>query len=249
MKRGDSIKIIVTTGGLKERVDDKISITSSSKGELGIKFVKEFLNEYPNCSIFCIHGENVDTFTDYRVKFIEVKNTQDLIDTITDILTNNKIDIFLNSMDIMNYRTSYIFDIEKLKEQISKRGFEGIDELIGMCKVENKVKISSNVDSPAVVLEKTPKVLKKVKELSPNTYLIGLKLLDSVIDNGELYEKGYDFLCKNQYDMVLANNFERLKTGDLGGLIIFSDTFISYTLEKDDDNLVRYLVVEILKGF
>lgn len=243
MRSNKKLNIVVTTGGVKEKIDSVRNITNSSSGKLGMKIVNEFLSECPNCNIFCIHGDMVETFTDYRVKYIRVRSTQDLLNVVTDVLTNNKIDIFVHSMAVADYTTSYVLDIVKLKELISAKNFDNVDELIESCKIDNSSKISSYLDSLAIVLEKTPKVIHAIKELSPYTFLVGFKLLDSVSDE-ELFDAGFDLLRKNRCNLVLANDIAKIRQGNYRGLLIYPEK--SYDVVEGKDNIAKFLVEKIL---
>ena len=79
-------------------------------------------------------------------------------------------------------------------------------------------KISSDVDSLMLYMRRAPKIIRLIKELQPETILVGFKLTAGV-DEETLLERGHDFLISNNCDFVLANDIERIEgtTGGAGG--------------------------------
>ena len=49
--------IVITAGGVKEKIDNVRSITNSSSGKLGQKIAQSFLEKEPNCDLIYIYGE------------------------------------------------------------------------------------------------------------------------------------------------------------------------------------------------
>ena len=50
-KVGLIMHIVITAGGVKEKIDNVRSITNSSSGKLGLSIAHYFLIEEPNCKI------------------------------------------------------------------------------------------------------------------------------------------------------------------------------------------------------
>ena len=48
--------VVVTAGGVKEKIDNVRSITNSSSGKLGLSIAHYFLIEQPDCEIIYIYG-------------------------------------------------------------------------------------------------------------------------------------------------------------------------------------------------
>ena len=70
-----------------------------------------------------------------------------------------------------------------------------------------------------VMLDLTPKVISRIKMLSPNTTLIGFKLLEGVSEQ-ELFDIATKLLNKNKADYIVANLLDRIGGGKHFGMII-----------------------------
>jgi phosphopantothenate-cysteine ligase len=180
------MKVVITAGGVKEKIDEVRSITNSSSGKLGKKIALNFLN-IKDIEVIYIYAGIAESIEDSRVRNIYVKDTENLLSIVTEILTNEKIDIFIHSMAVADYTTSYVIDFGKLRNIVQNVEVKNLDNYIEECRVLSNSKISSNIEEPAVVLRKTPKVIKKIKEISPYTFLVGFKLLENVSEE-ELFD-------------------------------------------------------------
>ena len=203
--------IVITAGGVKEKIDNVRSITNSSSGKLGLSIAHYFLIEEPNCKITYIYSGTAEPCLDDegRVENIKIRDTQDLLDVVSHILICNKVDIFVHSMAVADYTTEYVLDLNKLKGLVEGQTVFDFDSLIEECKIDRDSKISSYMETPAIVLKKTPKVIEHIKKLSPFTFLVGFKLLDNVSEE-ELFDVGFNLLRKNRCNLVLANDIHKM---------------------------------------
>lgn len=239
--------VVVTSGGVKEKIDNVRSITNSSSGKLGKKIVNEFLNQNSKCVIKYIYGGTAESIENERVENIKIKNTADLLSCVIKILTENKVDIFVHSMAVADYTTSFVIDFVRLKTKLLNReDLDNPDKLIQDCIIENNSKISSSLEAPAIVLEKTPKVIEQIKKLSPYTFLVGFKLLDSV-PKEELFDVGFDLLRKNRCNLVLGNDISEIRSGKHSGMLIYPEKTFDMVEGKDD--IARYLVQKSLERY
>ena len=78
--------IVITAGGVKEKIDNVRSITNSSSGKLGQKIAKCFLDQISDCKLTYIYAGTAEAYNDNKVKNIKVRNTEDLLDTVSHIL-------------------------------------------------------------------------------------------------------------------------------------------------------------------
>ena len=90
------MKVVITAGGVKEKIDEVRSISNSSSGKLGKKIAHTFLCR-EEVELIYIYAGVAEPIDDIRVKNIYVRDTNDLLNVVTDILTNNKIDIYMDS--------------------------------------------------------------------------------------------------------------------------------------------------------
>jgi phosphopantothenoylcysteine synthetase/decarboxylase len=83
-------------------------------------------------------------------------------------------------------------------------------------------KTGSNVEEWIVRLVPTPKVIKLVKEVAPDTFLVAFKLeIGKGLD--ELRQIAYDFLKRNRCDLVIANDLREIEGGQHTGYFILPD--------------------------
>ena len=109
-------------------------------------------------------------------------------------------------------------------------------------KLDNTSKLSSYEDDLIVVMKKTPKIIKEIKELSPNTHLIGFKLLSNV-SKRELIDVARNLLIKNDCDFVVANDVKDI-TRDKHEAIILDKINEKYVHTKDE---IALSLLEVVK--
>lgn len=224
-------KIIITSGGTSEKIDNVRKITNSSSGELGMTIANHLLQENSDILIYYVCSKNSLKPTDDRVKVVEIEGTIDLKNTIEGLLLNEHIDYFIHSMAVSDYMTDYVTTIERVKEAIKKT--DDIDEAFENIEVIGGSKISSYEDNLLIVLKPTLKIISIIKKLSPSTYLVGFKLLDGV-SKEELIEVAKELRNKNKCDLVVANDLETIRNGEHIGYIIDKNNEIEEAHGKDD---------------
>ena len=231
-------KIIITSGGTSEKIDNVRKITNSSSGELGMTIANHLLQENSDILIYYVCSKNSLKPTDDRVKVVEIEGTIDLKNTIEGLLLNEHIDYFIHSMAVSDYMTDYVTTIERVKEAIKKT--DDIDEAFENIEVIGGSKISSYEDNLLIVLKPTLKIISIIKNLSPSTYLVGFKLLDGV-SKEELIEVAKELRNKNKCDLVVANDLETIRNGEHIGYIVDTNNEIEEAHGKDviAKNLVR----------
>ena len=171
-------KILITAGGTSEKIDNVRKITNSSSGKLGMMIANQLLAINDEVKIYYICPKNALKPSSKQIKIIEIEGTENLKNTIENILRTEKIDYFIHSMAVSDYTTNYITTIEKIKTKIETT--KNIEEAFSNIEPIKANKISSNEDNLVIVLKKTPKIISMIKQISPKTYLIGFKLLEKM---------------------------------------------------------------------
>jgi phosphopantothenoylcysteine synthetase/decarboxylase len=113
--------------------------------------------------------------------------------------------------------------------------------------VVHQEKTGSAVEEWLVRLVPTPKVIGLVKSLAPRTFLVGFKL-EVGKDPEELQAIAYDFLQKNQADLVVANDLRDIESGNHRGYFIAPDGAVVRTASGKEAiarALVEYLDVRL----
>lgn len=212
------MNIVITSGGTSEKIDMVRKITNSSSGRLGSIIADKFKNDtvYYICSKTAIKPKN------NNIKIIEIEGTKDLEREVKNILTTNKIDVFIHSMAVSDYMVDYVTTSKLLSDNYDQTSLD-----IYLKNNTNKLtdkKISSYEDDLIIRLIKTPKIIHMIKDLSPNTLLIGFKLLDDVTKE-ELINVGINLKDKNKCDYVVANDITNIN----------ETKHIAYIINKDNN--------------
>ena len=224
-------KIIITSGGTSEKIDNVRKITNSSSGKLGMTIANYLLKEFNDITIYYICSKNSLKPSDNRVKIIEIDGTMDLKNTVENLLLTEHIDYFIHSMVVSDYMTDYITTIEKIKNSLKKS--DNLDEAFSNIEIISGNKISSHENNLVVVLKPTPKIISIVKNLSPSTYLVGFKLLDGV-SKEELISVAKKLKDKNRCDLVVANDLSNIRNGEHIAYIIDKNNNVEISHGKDD---------------
>lgn len=204
------MKIIITAGGTSERIDDVRSITNTSTGRLGLVIGQHLLTEYGDDiqQLYYVHGLRAQAPEGDNVTAIPVAGARDLERELQNLLTTEKIDAVIHAMAVSDYMVKEVTTLDAIKSG-------------GDTKLEGN-KISSTIDDLTIILTKSPKVIGGIKKWSPETVLVGFKLL-SHVPHEELIEVGYNLLKKNDCDFVMANDLKGIKDGKHQGFLIHKD--------------------------
>lgn len=210
-----TLNIVITSGGTSEYIDVVRKITNSGTGKLG-SIIAEQISKNENINkIFYIYTTKAilpnNNFN--NIEYIEVKDTNSVKIAIENVLKNNKIDYFIHSMAISDYYVDYVTNIDLITKQIdSKISIENILKNPNET-LDNSSKLSSNEDNLIIMLKKTPKIISLIKKLSPNTKLIGFKLLENVKKN-YLINVARKLMIKNDCDYVIANDLTQINENE-----------------------------------
>lgn len=213
------MKVVITAGGTSEKIDNVRKITNSSTGKLGLCIVNEFLKTIEDVEITYICSKEAFCPSDDRVKIKRIIGVDDLEREVRNVLDNNDIDVFIHSMAVSDYKVDYVSTLEKLRN----------NEEFSM----NDNKISSSLSDLVIVLKPTKKIISIIKDISPNTYLVGFKLLDNVTKN-KLIEVATNLMIKNKCNLVVANDLENIRNGRHIGYILDEENNVINAEGKDD---------------
>lgn len=213
------MKVVITAGGTSEKIDNVRKITNSSTGKLGLCIANEFLKTVEDVEITYICSKETFCPSDDRVKIKRIIGVDDLEREVRNVLENNDIDVFIHSMAVSDYKVDYVSTLEKLK---NNEEFTMTDN-----------KISSSLSDLVIVLKPTKKIISIIKDISPNTYLVGFKLLDNVTKD-KLIEVATNLMIKNKCNLVVANDLENIRNGRHIGYIIDEENNVIVAEGKDD---------------
>jgi phosphopantothenate-cysteine ligase len=195
------VDYLVTAGGTSERIDGVRSITNFATGRLGSliaeklagQYRDEYAPEHGTGKIFYVCGKhamrpNLGTGGPHThtIEVIPVEGVSDLEARVEDILGGNKIGAIAHSMAVSDYYVDRILDAA---------GKE----------IKNADKIGSSERELRIVLKPAKKIIGMFHELSPESVLIGFKLLNKAPET-TLLDAAYALLTKNSCAAVLAND-------------------------------------------
>lgn len=222
MLRGNPMKIVITAGGTSEPIDDVRKITNTSTGSLGLAIGRAFLDEYRNQidKIYYLHGEKAAYPEDELVEPMVIGGTMDLKDKLAQVLTSDNVDAVIHAMAVSDYMVDEVTTVDNIKNGTNFNAVSGN-------------KISSSIDNLAIVLKRTPKVIGTIKELSPESKLVGFKLLSGVAHD-ELMNVARNLMEKNNCDYVMANDLSEIGGGKHRGYLLHRDGNVDQMETKDE---------------
>lgn len=235
--------IIITSGPTNEQIDAVMKITNMSTGTLGAVIADAFINNTNDGDIDKIYYispklARKPNSSSNKIEYLTVESTQDLLDTLTNLLTSQHIDVVIHSAAVGDYKAAYTIRAEDLIEEIlQKKEDLTRDSLMKIFEnpfaVQNDdTKISSYEPHLMTMMTLTPKVIGSIKKTSPDTQLIGFKLLEGV-SREELFDVANKLRVKNQADFIVANDLAKIGGGKHWAMIIGSDGVVAECETKD----------------
>ena len=224
------MKIILTAGGTSERIDDVRSITNTSTGRLGHAIGEQFLKACGEEleTLYYLHGLRAVPVEGPNVTPVPIEGVRDLEVELKRILTEEKIDAVVHAMAVSDYMVKEVTTLEKIKSGDSSR-LEGN-------------KISSSIEDLTIIMQRSPKVISGIKKWSPDTVLVGFKLL-SHVPHEELIQVGQALLQKNDCTFVLANDLAEIGGGRHRGYLIHRDG--SYDTMETNEEIAEKIVQRV----
>lgn len=203
--------ILITAGGTKEHIDSVRSITNTSSGALSAiihdVIVANALSsgtEIPRIHYVMANGQHMPKAND-STTIHRAYDTLAVKEVIENLLLEESIDIMIHAMAISDY---YVTGVKSSKDLIND-----LESQISLAdSLDNGYDQNSKIrDNNELILRltPTPKIIHKVKELSPATKLIGFKLLSGV-SRSELIDVATQTQRNNQCTFVVANDMTNI---------------------------------------
>ena len=228
------MKIVITAGGTSERIDDVRTITNSSTGSLGFAIGNAFKEVDEIEKIYYLHGKRAVWPKDAKVEPVEIGGVLDLKENLTRILQEDTIDAVIHAMAVSDYMVHQVTTLDRLM------GTEDPDHAQDL----SGNKISSDIDDLIIHMKRSPKVISLIKQTSPETTLVGFKLLSGV-PHEELIDVGYRLLQKNNCDFVMANDLREIGRDFHKGYLIHKDK--SYDSMNTNEEIAQMIVLRVLE--
>lgn len=250
MRLKEKKNIIITSGPTNERLDAVMKITNMSTGALGAIIADEFMsNESAWINKLYYISSKLSRKPKYypnnKLELVQVESTDDLLSVMKSILTREKINTVIHSAAVGDYKGEYSITASMLASQIAKYVYnndinygeleKGILDIIRkpIEVVSDEHKISSYESDLMFKLTLTPKVISEIKKISPDTDLIGFKLLDGV-SKEELIRVASKLREKNQAKYIVANDLSKICNGKHQAYFV-GEHGVDYEVETKDD--------------
>ena len=231
------MKIIITAGGTSEKIDDVRTITNSSTGRLGYAIGEAFAKKHKDKieKIYYLHGLRAAYVKNEKVEPIAIGGVLDLQEELKRLLAEEKIDAVVHAMAVSDYIVNEVTTLDRI------RGTEDLDNAADI----TGNKISSDIDDLVIHMKRSPKVISMIKDLSPQTTLVGFKLLSGV-PHEELIDVGYHLLQKNKCDFVLANDLKEIGKDVHRGYLIHEDK--SYDIMETNEEIADMIANRVMNA-
>lgn len=182
--------ILITSGPTRGYIDAVRYISNTSTGALGAAIALESLKR--DAAVTFVYGTgsavpNTDLLTKKQaVRFtpIEIETIDDLLTVVQQTVKDKPFHAIVHAMAVLDYTPE----------------------------TQSSGKISSNQDKLTVTFLRTPKVIKRIRTLWPQAFLVSFKL-EAGIPDAELIARAYTSLQVNGSDLVVANNQDKIACG------------------------------------
>lgn len=180
-----------------------------------------------------------------KVEWIQTSSVQNVHDTLERLLTTEKIDVVIHAMAVSDYTVDYACTLEDMVESVfnfiqsdtvsaddllrngympEKKTLEDVVQFVkdGAFRLDTSSKMSSKSENLMIKLKPTRKIISKIKEWSPETTLVGFKLLENVTREN-LFEVASALMDKNKCDFVFANDIKLIRQSGHQGILLLKN--------------------------
>ncbi|GAB2022546.1 phosphopantothenate--cysteine ligase [Pseudolactococcus yaeyamensis] len=222
------MRILITSGGTTEKIDQVRGVTNFATGNLGKVIAERFL--MANHDVILLAGRGAVLPDQHpNLTLLHISDVADLLATTAKWIPQT--DVFVHSMAVSDYAPIYMTDFDTVATS------SDIHEFLVKQNIENK--ISSQSDYQVLFLKKTPKIISTIKQLNSSVILFGFKLLVDV-SKEQLISVARSALTKNQADYVLANDLTEISATAHHGWLVGQDVIIeAHTKLEIADLIVR----------
>ncbi|GBG97287.1 phosphopantothenate--cysteine ligase [Lactococcus termiticola] len=193
------MRVIISSGGTVEKIDEVRGISNFATGSLGCLTAEAYL-EAGHEVIYLSAPQAKRPESHNSLKIIDITNVDSLIKAMQAEVP--RADVIIHSMAVSDYRPVFMTDLESLPADFP---VQKLTEL----QVKQEKKTASSAEQQIILLEKTPKVIKLIKNWNPKAILVAFKLLVGVSQE-ELLTVAKAKRDEAQADFILANDLEQI---------------------------------------
>lgn len=224
------MKLLITSGGTSEKIDQVRSITNHSTGKLGALIADSFLAQGDHVTLITTRNAiKPAAHPNLTIQIIE--NVQELFEMMKPLVKTH--DVLIHSMAVSDYTPIYMTGFEQITTS------QDLTEFLN--KTNKQSKISSKDNYQVLFLKQTPKIISQVKKWNPNILLIGFKLLVDV-SKEELLTVARASLTKNQAEIIVANDLSDISDNQHHAYLVKINSVIKAdTKEEIAQQLVTHI--------
>ncbi|RSJ16979.1 Coenzyme A biosynthesis bifunctional protein CoaBC [Streptococcus intermedius] len=224
------MKLLITSGGTSEKIDQVRSITNHSTGKLGALIADSFLEQGDQVTLITTRNAiKPAAHPNLTIQIIE--NVQELFEMMKPLVKTH--DVLIHSMAVSDYTPIYMTGFEQITTS------QDLTEFLN--KTNKQSKISSKDNYQVLFLKQTPKIISQVKKWNPNIRLIGFKLLVDV-SKEELLTVARASLTKNQAEIIVANDLSDISDNQHHAYLVKINSVIKVdTKEEIAQQLVTHI--------
>lgn len=232
------LRILITSGGTKVPLDPVRDLTNMSKGNFGSRLATSALKA--GAEVIYLAGEETATPLTLKVDL----NQSDFEAEVSKLhnlyrFTQN----FGRYYHEVRYRTFREY-LDVLRESMLRYQphITMLAAAVSDYEVQNysDTKIRSK-DNLTIQMQETPKIISMIKDWVPDTFLVGFKLLVDASDD-ELVAAARQSIEKNRCDVVIANEWKKLKSGNHEVLMVEPARAERYT-----ENIADKVIERVMK--
>lgn len=190
--------ILITSGPTHAPIDAVRFISNRSTGRLGVCVAREVLARGGRA--FLLHGpgsqrpEARSNDETARLAVRDIETVEDLIAALGDLLRSERVDAVVHAMAVLDYVPA-----EPSRE-----------------------KMRSGMPEWTVKLVRTPKVIARIREISPDSILVGFKL-ESAKSEAELVDAARALAARSGAALVVANDLTQIAPPRHPALLVAPD--------------------------
>ena len=224
------MKLLITSGGTSEKIDQVRSITNHSTGKLGALIANSFLAQGDQVTLITTRNAiKPAAHPNLTIQIIE--NVQELFEMMKPLVKTH--DVLIHSMAVSDYTPIYMTGFEQITTS------QDLTEFLN--KTNKQSKISSKDNYQMLFLKQTPKIISQVKKWNPNICLIGFKLLVDV-SKEKLLTVARASLTKNQAEIIVANDLSDISDNQHRAYLVKINSVIKAdTKEEIAQQLVTHI--------
>lgn len=224
--------VLITSGGLCEKIDDVRFITNISTGKLGSIISQKFIEKNHNVTLVTT---KTAVLPDVKLnRLIFVNGFTELFEQINYLLNNNTFDVIIHSMAVSDYSPALAFDVDNIFEYFNSNEIFTKKGLLNFLNEKNLMyqkKISSDLNGFMIYFNSNDKIIDLFKKIQPKSLLFGFKLLNSVSEE-ELVNVSTSLMNRSDADYIIANDLSQINATKHNALIISKNNNIYHLFNK-----------------